>query len=720
MKGKFIMCLIIGAFIFEQNSTAAEKPKIEKLKDLKSNKTAESAREPSGNSEISNKKVVKETVDKRQVDHETSINSQDQIDSIFKSPNQFVIRAIDYNNRIGSRRIHTNSGFINNIQPQTQSREQQIQQANINQADSLSLEDALPQHYGFYHEVQQPTHRFQQYRPLSEQFKPLLKKAYQPRLAQYIPQAQQLIQPQQFLQGHVAQTQQEIPQYSPHPYPIVQEDQLLKFLEEELASKGITATSQSIQNAQQPILAQKRPQQLQSSEIQQQAQVHTTHQVTSQKPDVKMKSIGLGNYKQAVPTPENVQYVYIPQRQEQQLVQNHQMQTIPIPQQLIETPPPPQYFIQQQAAPISYQTKPQNAQISQQPSFTYEKEKLYTVNKHNTQTDGQMQYAILQPSPHTYKTVTKQHTKTQAGSEKEYSFLPSLAQFSGFGHQAKLPKPQAEKIQSGRQYLPKVNYNHGQYLIETQIPPKQTKGRATNHNSGLAASPSLNSGSQLLNAKPQSTNIQYFTTNPLKVKSHNQFVPVVHNPVLGSKKENVMKLIDAPALQYQKPEPQSQHKNPSREHNEEGVTPISPTSVSTIYVSQGTGIEPTTRPIKQTHLNSQKDYKLEKKTQLKLPPPDGKPITQEEFQALVDAGYPVQAVPIPVPVPYEEYIKTHPEYKYEQERKHSPDQKISQEQGHQQQTSETNIYNTQESGVTYLHQLPQPHRRHDLPSNDKE
>lgn len=86
--------------------------------------------------------------------------------------------------------------------------------------------------------------------------------------------------------------------------------------------------------------------------------------------------------------------------------------------------------------------------------------------------------------------------------------------------------------------------------------------------------------------------------------------------------------------------------------------PGSSPSQSSIYVSQGTGIATPSRPVSTVKPKTIEDLK-----QLHLPQPGGKPLTQAEFQALVDAGYPVTAVPVPIPVPYEQYVKDHPDYR---------------------------------------------------------
>lgn len=69
-----------------------------------------------------------------------------------------------------------------------------------------------------------------------------------------------------------------------------------------------------------------------------------------------------------------------------------------------------------------------------------------------------------------------------------------------------------------------------------------------------------------------------------------------------------------------------------------------PPSQSSILVSHDTSIN--------------NDYmKSSNKNQYRLTNFGSKPLSSEEFQALVDAGYPVTAVPVPVPVPYDEYVK---------------------------------------------------------------
>lgn len=134
--------------------------------------------------------------------------------------------------------------------------------------------------------------------------------------------------------------------------------------------------------------------------------------------------------------------------------------------------------------------------------------------------------------------------------------------------------------------------------------------------------------------------------------------------------QGVMKIVDPPQLQYQQPEgpqrqssPQKFHQSPKKsqhqgqqssqsvQQQQEAQRPSAPTR-SQIYVSrttQGPPIPNQPQPQQPQQQQSEKP----KLPPLKLDP--NRPLTQEEFQRLVDQGYNV--VPVPVPVPYPVHIK---------------------------------------------------------------
>lgn len=197
-------------------------------------------------------------------------------------------------------------------------------------------------------------------------------------------------------------------------------------------------------------------------------------------------------------------------------------------------------------------------------------------------------------------------------------------------------------------------------------------------------------------------------------------------------RSTVMKVIEAPQLQYDKPQQQQfYHKSEESVQQQQQLyqkaidsQSIDAPSHSSIYVSQSTGL-PKHRPQQRKHeVKEQQNVQQEKAQEhqsheshhhhnhrphqqqpqiqeqqqklptVRLPPPNnGEPITQEEFQALVDAGYSVQAIPVHVPVPVEEYQK---HIEQQSKRKHSfhfqPQQYQQQPQQLQQREEQSESY----------------------------
>lgn len=144
-----------------------------------------------------------------------------------------------------------------------------------------------------------------------------------------------------------------------------------------------------------------------------------------------------------------------------------------------------------------------------------------------------------------------------------------------------------------------------------------------------------------------------------------------------------MKVIPAPQLQYKSQKDQQnvylkqhiidedsalQQQFPSEIIKGVLQNPAVPAK-SAIYVSQSTGAPPHAKggPKPQQHQQQQHHQQqqvLELDEAVKYIQPhesntkqkqQTRPLTQEEFQALVDAGYSVTAIPVPVPVSHEEY-----------------------------------------------------------------
>lgn len=141
---------------------------------------------------------------------------------------------------------------------------------------------------------------------------------------------------------------------------------------------------------------------------------------------------------------------------------------------------------------------------------------------------------------------------------------------------------------------------------------------------------------------------------------------VIPNPTHESQiydaPSNVMKIVDAPNLQFEKPtaaqlqQAKEFQKGASRpthiqQHQQsflkqaETIKQSNVPSKSQIFVSQTTG-SPSVTTASPSYLEQkpqqQPQYtRPEKGEKLNIPLPENRPLTQEEFQALVDAGFPV-------------------------------------------------------------------------------
>ncbi|XP_055607758.1 uncharacterized protein LOC129755346 [Uranotaenia lowii] len=129
--------------------------------------------------------------------------------------------------------------------------------------------------------------------------------------------------------------------------------------------------------------------------------------------------------------------------------------------------------------------------------------------------------------------------------------------------------------------------------------------------------------------------------------------------------QHPMKIVEAPQLQNEKPHKQAQvHRQKAQYIAREKQAEQSQQSYhksnesdgpsrSAIFVSQQTGVAPTQAA--QTQTTTEKQQTQHQTQHHKIPPKIDRPLTQEEFQALVDAGYSVVPVPVPVPVPVSQY-----------------------------------------------------------------
>lgn len=166
------------------------------------------------------------------------------------------------------------------------------------------------------------------------------------------------------------------------------------------------------------------------------------------------------------------------------------------------------------------------------------------------------------------------------------------------------------------------------------------------------------------NQQIKQQNVQYFAAKEKQNQQQFQFAePPSASPTIQShsyEAPSVMKIVQAPQLQYEKPtqaqlqqaaKSQQKQAKPSQEQRfqkHENIQQYQP-SKSAIYVSQSTGAPPRAQNQRPQQNPSYEEAQqappqkvTHKVTKNEKPPnlPD-RPLTQEEFQALVDAGYPV-------------------------------------------------------------------------------
>ncbi|XP_022217580.2 ataxin-2 homolog [Drosophila obscura] len=501
----------------------------------------------------------------------------------------------------------------------------------------------------------------------------------------------------QHQQGHPQQQQQHQAQ---QPYQVIPEEQFLKLLEEELQARAYHEQLRQQQQQQQQHhhqQQQQHPQQQAQYQQQKQLSIHSTaatHKVLQQ----AEPSLGLGGYRdrlvaeQELVSPAYSQSQsrggpkYLPlsqaqqfeeeevaaqqqqqqhQQQQQQAQRSHlhkpiQHQGQPHQQQLISGLPPQIAYYQPQ---ISYKTLPNHPLAKS--SLESEIEKLLAANKpgpalayvdssnepsySHQQQSARHPLPLQHPPPPTSHPALRQpkaylaSTPNSLLDANNQPFVPSLFKFSNYQQPTPIYPTQAAPIPEPKRLGPVV------YPTQTanQPQPSQYYYQEASPTAGPKPSP---------HPKPYLRSKHYKLAAPTKgllyadydrsqgppppQSASSSFYPSPPDPIKHAQRTLGVTPTSLPLPDYPSPSP----------------------SQSSIYVSQGTGIATPSRAT-PTGTPVQKLRTLDEVKQLNLPPPNGKPLTQAEFQALVDAGYPVKAVPVPVPVPYEQYVKDHPEYR---------------------------------------------------------
>lgn len=505
------------------------------------------------------------------------------------------------------------------------------------------------------------------------------------------PQHQHQQQQQQQQQHSQQQPQQQ-------PYQIIPEEQFLKLLEEELQSRAFHEQLRQHQQAQAQAQAQAQQQQQHHHQPQPRVQsqpkpialpLHSTaatHKVLQQ----AEPALGLGGYRDRYVAEQQLVQPsysrggpkYLPlSAQQQQQQEEEDSAPAPVPQQPrhhhpISALPPQIAYYQPQ---ISYKTLPNHPLAKS--SLESEIEKLLAANKpgpgqtltyvdssnepslvnhqHQHQQQLQQQHVTRLPPPPQHPAPPTSHpalrqpkaylasTPNSLLDANNQPFVPSLFKFSGFQQPTPIyPGPQQQH--EGKRLGPVV------YPTGSTAQPAQPSQYF------------YQEGTPTVSSKPK-----HYRSKHYKLPSPSPTGKSYEKALLyADYAERAQPPAPAPTVAHFYPSPPDPIKQQAGSPHR-GVTPTAlpidfpaqpAPSQSSIYVSQGTGIATPSR-VTPTQAAVHKLRSLDEVKQLNLPPPNGKPLTQAEFQALVEAGYPVKAVPVPVPVPYEQYVKDHPEYR---------------------------------------------------------
>ncbi|XP_017091146.2 ataxin-2 homolog [Drosophila bipectinata] len=461
------------------------------------------------------------------------------------------------------------------------------------------------------------------------------------------------------------QQQQPIPQ---QPYQIIPEEQFLKILEEELQARAYhEQLRQQQQHHQQPQVGQQVGPQPKNLPLHSTA---ATHKVLQQAEPV----LGLGGYRERLASEQDLgaptyshprsggpKYLPLPQAQRapedeesQQQQQPHRLQLHKAdPHQGLHGLPPQIAYYQPQ---ISYKTLPNHPLAKS--SLESEIEKLLEANKPGqalAYVDSSSEQATVlrqptqpqhppPPSSHPALRQPKAYLASTPNSlldANNQPFVPSLFKFSNFQQPTPIyPTPESKRLgpvvyPTQQANLPQPSQYYYQESAPTAAPKSHPIPKQYHRNKHYKlASP----GKALLYADFERNQAPSQLPPP---PSPANFYPSPPDPIKHAQRAVAVTPTALPLhAEYPSPAP----------------------SQSSIYVSQGTGIATPSR-VTPTSAPVPKLRTLDEVKQLNLPPPNGKPLTQAEFQALVDAGYPVKAVPVPVPVPFEQYVKDHPEYR---------------------------------------------------------
>uniref|UniRef100_A0A336MYW9 CSON008676 protein n=1 Tax=Culicoides sonorensis TaxID=179676 RepID=A0A336MYW9_CULSO len=350
-----------------------------------------------------------------------------------------------------------------------------------------------------------------------------------------------------------------------------------------------------------------------------------------------------------------------------------------------------------QKLPAAYNRQPQvqptQQQLHQQQQQLQLHQQQHQFSRPLTDFDKELALLVESNKPislaHQAQPLPRQHSLKQAQQQQQQQVVQIPQR----------PQSHNEPIYAPQHLPPPQNVRYGtpaniQYTQKPQNSNTKPRFETPAQRYQLIGYPQQQQQQYLQQQQPQSVRpefqdpqIQFYFPREKDIQAQQQFEEVPQHLVYDT--QGVMKVVDPPQLQYQPQQPQEASPRPSTSKyqqqsskksqqqqqqaqssqsvkSQETQRPSAP-SRSQIYVSRTTQGPPIPQqPQQQQHqpqAQPQTQNEKPKLPPLKLDP--NRPLTQEEFQRLVDQGYNV--VPVPVPVPYPVYNVQHQEG--EQQRK---------------------------------------------------
>ncbi|XP_055309962.1 uncharacterized protein LOC129573479 isoform X2 [Sitodiplosis mosellana] len=166
----------------------------------------------------------------------------------------------------------------------------------------------------------------------------------------------------------------------------------------------------------------------------------------------------------------------------------------------------------------------------------------------------------------------------------------------------------------------------------------------------------------------------------------------VHRPQYSDSPQYYKKIKVQPAAQVQYVPVRTQFHQPSQaspQAQSDLLIPIQP-SRSTLFVSQNNGQNESVPRLTQSNPPGHQTHSEPRKPPLPITSPK-KPISQAEFQALIDAGYKVQAIPVPIPIPIPADKYKQLQYQQQQQSQQPQQQQQQQRQQHHTQPIQNSV-----------------------------